>query len=112
MIQKQQDVITKLSSGSGSGNGGHNTNSNNNITNNITNNIALNNFRREDVEFITPEMMNALIQKPHTMIPRFIQLVHFNDNVPEIIIYAIQIKTKICWLFSLIKIGNMPIKMN
>jgi len=83
MIQKQQDVITKLSSGSGSGNGGHNTNSNNNITNNITNNIALNNFRREDVEFITPEMMNALIQKPHTMIPRFIQLVHFNDNVPE-----------------------------
>jgi uncharacterized C2H2 Zn-finger protein len=55
---------------------------NNNIVNN--NNIVINNYGSERKDYITFEdIMNILLKGGNSIVPRYIELKHFNDNFPE-----------------------------
>jgi hypothetical protein len=55
-----------------------------NIINNTQNtqNIQLNNYGNEDLSHITDKLKESLIKMPYGMIPKLIEAVHFNDNMP------------------------------
>ena len=52
-------------------------------TNNFTQNIVLNNYGNEDLTHITKAFKNSLLKGPYTMIPKFIEAVHFSKKCPE-----------------------------
>ena len=61
---------------------------NNNIVNNnnivIINNNIINNYGSERKDYITFEdIMNILVKGGNSIVPRYIELKHFNDNFPE-----------------------------
>ena len=59
------------------------TNNIDNSTNNQQNNIILNNFGEENLEMLTHNFMNNMIQYPFSAIPKMIKKTHFNDKHPE-----------------------------
>ena len=57
---------------------------NNTIINNTTNNtIQLNSYGNEDLSHITETLKTNLLHIPYGMIPKMIEVVHFNDKKPE-----------------------------
>lgn len=58
-------------------------NINNTITNNITQNIQLNNYGAEDLSHISNNIKTDLLKIPYLMIPKLIEIVHFNQDKPE-----------------------------
>lgn len=57
---------------------------NNTIINNTTNNtINLNSYGKEDLSHITENLKTNLLHIPYGMIPKMIEVVHFNDKKPE-----------------------------
>ena len=54
-----------------------------NLTNNQTNNITLNNFGKEDTSHITEDFMIELLKIPQEIIPRMVEAIHLNKDVPE-----------------------------
>jgi hypothetical protein len=54
---------------------------NNNIT--INNNIQLNNYGNESMVHVTRDFLKKLIKMPYTSIPKLIENIHFNKEVPE-----------------------------
>jgi len=77
----------------------NNTVTNNNITNNITNNNIINNnslsiyqngneikinaFGKENLDILTPELMDKIVEHPSGGIIKLIKTIHFNPEVPE-----------------------------
>ena len=55
---------------------------NNNTTNNININI-INNFGKENMDYITPEFLNQTIQQVYDSIPTLLKHIHFNPEHPE-----------------------------
>ena len=46
-------------------------------------NIPINPFGKEDVSFLTNELMKSVVSNPDYGIPRLIRLIHFNPQVPQ-----------------------------
>ena len=63
-------------------NGGHTTN-NIIINNNTQNNININCYGKEDISYITDDVLDDIIKKPMLGIPKLIELIHLNPNHPE-----------------------------
>ena len=55
------------------------------ITNNVgnTNNIKINNYGCENLDYLTSEKINQLIEAPYTSIPKLIEEVHYHPKHPE-----------------------------
>ena len=53
------------------------------IHNNTQNNIKLNGYGNENLSFITEAFKTQLLKGPYGMIPKMIEHIHFNDQVPE-----------------------------
>jgi hypothetical protein len=94
MIESKYELIPKENNDTSiidtsiSNNNSHNTlnnNSNNtNNTNNTTiNNITIKNFGHERMDHIKKEHICNLLKLPYEMIPKLVEQVHFNDDVPE-----------------------------
>jgi len=47
------------------------------------NNIKINSYGDEDVSHITEAFKTSLLSSPYGAIPKMIEAIHFNDNVPE-----------------------------
>ena len=65
---------------------GSTTNTTHNTTNNTTNitqNIQLNSYGSENMKHITDTLKNQMLKIPYCMIPKMIEAVHFNDDMPE-----------------------------
>ena len=59
-------------------------NNNNNTTNKIETQIVLNNFGKENIEYINSNHINKLIQQGiYAAIPKIIKFLHFNPEHPE-----------------------------
>jgi hypothetical protein len=58
----------------------HNTTNN---TTNITQNIQLNSYGSENMKHITDILKTQMLKIPYHMIPKMIEAVHFNDDMPE-----------------------------
>jgi len=59
-------------------------NNNNNTTNKIETQIVLNNFGKENIEYINSNYINKLIQQGiYAAIPKIIKYLHFNPEHPE-----------------------------
>lgn len=56
---------------------------NNNQQNTFYNNIYINDYGKEDLSYITKDMLNKLIQKPNKSIEEFTRLLHFHQDHPE-----------------------------
>lgn len=61
-----------------------------NIQNNLqqnfnafSSNIPINPFGKEDISFLTNELMKNILKNPDYGIPRLIRLIHFNPSVPQ-----------------------------
>ena len=55
-----------------------------NITNiNTINNIKINNYGCENLDYLTSEKINKLIETPYTSIPKLIEEVHYHPDHPE-----------------------------
>lgn len=52
-------------------------------TTNIHANIHLNNYGNEDLTHLSNNLLTNMLKIPFEMIPKMIQVVHFNDNKPE-----------------------------
>ena len=73
----------------------NNTNNTNNITNNTTNMnnshntnntqniININCYGKEDISYITNELLEKVVNNPGYGIPRLVELIHFNPEHPE-----------------------------
>ena len=64
----------------------HNTQNNiqNNITiNNTQNNIHINCYGKEDLSYITKDILKDIIKKPLSGIPKLIEMIHLNPQHPE-----------------------------
>jgi len=46
-------------------------------------NVPINPFGKEDVSFLTNELMKSVVSNPDYGIPRLIRLIHFNPNIPQ-----------------------------
>ena len=60
-----------------------NNNTNNNIQTQNNNNIIINNYGNEDISHLTNKIKDALIKIPYGAIPKLIESVHFNDEIPK-----------------------------
>jgi hypothetical protein len=60
-----------------------NNNTNNNIQTQNNNNIIINNYGNEDIDHLTDKIKDALIKIPYGAIPKLIESVHFNDEIPK-----------------------------
>ena len=57
---------------------------NNTYIENQQNNIIINNYGKENIEYITPGIIKKFIQQgPYASIPKLLKLTHFNDDHPE-----------------------------
>ena len=54
-----------------------------NTQNNIQNNIKINGYGEENLNYITDNFKTQLLKGPYGMIPKMIEAVHFNDDIPE-----------------------------
>ena len=61
----------------------NNTNNTNNTINNNTYNITLNNYKKEDIDYITDEILYKLIKSPGSSLLNIIKYIHFNKHHPE-----------------------------
>ena len=59
------------------------TNNNNNTTNNITNNITINAFGKENLDYITNEILIKCVWEGYNGIPFLIKKIHDDPNHPE-----------------------------
>ena len=48
-----------------------------------TQNIKINNYGKENLDYLTPEKINKLIEAPYTSIPKLIEEVHYHPDHPE-----------------------------
>lgn len=46
-------------------------------------NITINSYGNENLNYITDQDIKTLISQPHKCIPKFIEMVHYNENHPE-----------------------------
>jgi len=76
-IKKLEKTVDKLIDKAG------NTTINNIKSTNNQQNIKLNNYGSEDLSHITEFFKTNLLTKPHGMIPKMIEAVHFNNDKPE-----------------------------
>jgi hypothetical protein len=58
-------------------------NTQNNITNNTQNNIHINCYGKEDLSYITKDVLQDIMNQPLTGIPKLIEMIHLNPNHPE-----------------------------
>ena len=56
---------------------------NNNQQNNFYNSIYINDYGKEDLSYITKDMLKQLIQKPNKSLEEFAKMVHFHQDHPE-----------------------------
>jgi len=56
---------------------------NNNNTINNTYNITLNNYKKEEIDYLTDDMLYKLIKQPLSSITNIIKQIHFNKKYPE-----------------------------
>ena len=61
----------------------HNTTNNITINNNTQNNIHINCYGKEDLSYITNEMLQDIIKKPLAGIPKLVEMIHLNPDHPE-----------------------------
>lgn len=54
-----------------------------NIQNNFYPEVGINPFGKEDISFLTNELMKKILQNPDSGIPRLIRLIHFNPHIPQ-----------------------------
>ena len=54
-----------------------------NIVNNIQQNIIIRDFGKENLELLTDDVLNQMIQGPIMGIQRLFEFIHFNPNTPE-----------------------------
>ena len=54
-----------------------------NIVNNIQQNIIIRDFGKENLELLTDDVLNQIIQGPIMGIQRLFEFIHFNPNTPE-----------------------------
>jgi hypothetical protein len=50
---------------------------------NIQNNIIINSYGSEDLSHITDKIKDELLKIPYVAIPKLIETIHFNDNMPQ-----------------------------
>lgn len=50
---------------------------------NTVNNIIINNYGNENLDYLTSEKINQLIEAPYTSIPKLIEQVHYHPKHPE-----------------------------
>jgi hypothetical protein len=50
---------------------------------NIQNNIIINSYGNEDLSHITDKIKDELLKIPYGAIPKLIETIHFNDNMPQ-----------------------------
>ena len=50
---------------------------------NIQNNIIINSYGNEDLSHITDKIKDELLKIPYVAIPKLIETIHFNDNMPQ-----------------------------
>ena len=86
LIKEKQDFKKQISLllekvGNTTNNTTHNTT--NNTTTNITQNIQLNSYGSENMKHITDSLKTQMLKIPYHMIPKMIEAVHFNDDMPE-----------------------------
>ena len=74
--QKQVSLVNTINN-----NNNNNTNSNNTINNN--NNIIINNFEKENIDYISRTFLTKLLNTPLTAIPKLLKEIHFNEKFPE-----------------------------
>ena len=65
------------------GNVTNNNNTNTNSNNNITNNIIVNNYGKENMDYINDEYLSKLLAIPYEAIQHLIKNVHFHPKHPE-----------------------------
>ena len=80
-FKKQLNVLLE-NVGNTTNNTTHNTTNNTNTTN-ITQNIQLNSYGSENMKHITDILKTQMLKIPYGMIPKMIEAVHFNDEMPE-----------------------------
>ncbi len=54
-----------------------------NIQNSIQNNIIVNSYGNEDLSHITDKIKDELLKIPYGAIPKLIETIHFNDDMPQ-----------------------------
>ena len=80
--EENAELKTKLYALQMSGGVGGNVTNNNTNNNNIQINI-INNFGKENMDYITPGFINRTIQKVYESIPTLLKHIHFNPEHPE-----------------------------
>ena len=80
--KENAELKTKLYALQMSGGVGGNVTNNNTNNNNIQINI-INNFGKENMDYITPGFINRTIQKVYESIPTLLKHIHFNPEHPE-----------------------------
>jgi hypothetical protein len=55
----------------------------NNTTNNTTINVQMNAFGNENLSYISKSFLNQLLKIPYASVPKLLEFIHFNKNVPE-----------------------------
>jgi len=53
------------------------------IQNNIENKIIINSYGNEDLSHITDKIKDELLKIPYAAIPKLIETIHFNDDMPQ-----------------------------
>jgi hypothetical protein len=59
------------------------TNNNTNNTNNTNNIIVVNNYGKENTDYLTADKIEALLARPYESIQELIKMLHFNSEHPE-----------------------------
>ena len=83
----------------------------NNTNNNIMNqqNIIINNYGKENLDYITPDYLTELLKKPFGAIQSLLKTLHFNEEHPENNNIKIPNK-KEKYVHTIQVIGNLKIK--
>ena len=58
-------------------------NTTNNNTNNTNNIIVVNNYGKENTDYLTADKIKALLNRPFDSVQEFIKMLHFNSDHPE-----------------------------
>jgi hypothetical protein len=63
--------------------GNVNNTTNNNTNNNTQNIIVVNNYGKENTDYLTADKIKALLNRPFDSVQEFIKMLHFNSDHPE-----------------------------